>query len=234
MNKKLLAIIPARIGSKRLKKKNLKNLGNKELVSWTIDFAKKTKIFEKIFISTDSKKIQKIAIKKKCSCPYLRPKELSNDKANLVDVGLHTLNFLKSEGHEYNGIVLLQPTSPFRSLKTLKYALKKFNNNGKKESVISIARVKKNPYSCVIIKKNYLRPLMKNHGLNKQSQSLPKIFAPNGSIYITSPKNLRKYKSWFSKNTNFIKSFYDYENLDIDYLSDFKFAQYIIKNEKIY
>ena len=86
MIKKLLALIPARIGSKRLKKKNLKILGNKELVSWSIDFAKNSNLFEKIFVSTDSKKIRKIALKKNCLCPYLRPKRLSSSKANLVDV----------------------------------------------------------------------------------------------------------------------------------------------------
>ena len=141
---------------------------------------------------------------------------------------------MKKKDHNYDGVVLLQPTSPFRSKKTLVEGLKKFYYKGEKESVISIAEVKKNPYSCVIIKNNYLRPLMKNHGLNKQSQSLPKIFAPNGSIYITCPRNLKKYKSWFSSKTKFIKNLYEYENLDIDNLSDFKFAEYIVKNEKNY
>lgn len=234
MIKKLLALIPARIGSKRLKKKNLKILGNKELVSWSIDFAKNSNLFEKIYVSTDSKKIRNIAIKKNCLCPHLRPKKLSSSKANLVEVALHTLKYLKSCGCEFDGIVLLQPTSPFRSIKTLKKILKKFNKNKMLNPVISILELKKNPYGSVITKNNYLKPLMKNHGLNKQSQSLTKVYAPNGSIYVNSPNNLKKYKSWFSKKTEYVQSLNEYENLDIDFISDFKFAQYIVRNEKIF
>ena len=99
-----------------------------------------------------SNKIRNIAIKKNCLCPYLRPKRLSSSKANLVEVALHTLKYLKSYGFEFDGVVLLQPTSPFRSTKTLKNILIKFNKNKKLNSVISISELKKNPYQSVIIK----------------------------------------------------------------------------------
>ena len=93
--KKILAVILARSGSKGLKNKNLRKLGKKPLVSWSIDEAKKSKKIDMILLSTDSQKIAKIGIRKKIYVPFLRPKNLSGDKTPSVDALEHSINFLK-------------------------------------------------------------------------------------------------------------------------------------------
>ena len=112
---KYLAIIPARKGSKRIKNKNIKRFNREPLINWTIRSALKSKCFDKIFVSTDSVKIQKIAKKFKLECPYLRKASLAKDNSSSHDVIKDVVNYYK-KNYVPDAIVLLQPTSPLRTL----------------------------------------------------------------------------------------------------------------------
>ena len=122
----IVAIIPARAGSKRLKKKNRLKINNKPLIEWTIRFAKKLKFLSAILVSTDDLLIRKIAKKNNVLCEGLRPKKLSNDKSKTVDVCIFEVNKLINKGINVDAILLLQPTSPFRLVKNINKAFKIF------------------------------------------------------------------------------------------------------------
>ena len=136
---KILVIIPARKGSKRLKHKNILKLGNIPLVERTIKFAKKIKKNTDIIVSTDDKVVQKISKKNKVLAPFLRPRSLSNDKSKTSDVCIHAVKWYEKEYSQIDYILLLQPTSPFRELKNIYkaiYLIKKY----KFESIISVSK----------------------------------------------------------------------------------------------
>ena len=112
--KKLLALIPARGGSKRLPKKNILDLLGKPMISWSIEAALGSKFIDKVIVSTDDKEISDIAENYGVSAPFLRPAELSEDDTSSIDVALHALSEIEQSDIDYHYILLLQPTSPLR------------------------------------------------------------------------------------------------------------------------
>ena len=124
---KNLAIIPARGGSKGLKNKNILKFDNKPLLAWSILAAKKSKLFSKIIVSTDSKKIAVIAKKYGAEVPFLRPKKLSSDRSKSVDLVIHALDFYKKKNLFFKNIFLLEPTSPLRDEKDIIRSFKYIN-----------------------------------------------------------------------------------------------------------
>lgn len=135
---KILALITARKNSRRLKNKNIKKFKKKPLIYWTIKFAKNLKLFDDILVSTDSKYIKNLSIKNRVLAPWLRPRELSTSKAKSIDVVLHAIKWYEKNVEKINFIVLLQPTSPFRSKSTFKKMYKLFENFGNK-SVVTLS-----------------------------------------------------------------------------------------------
>ena len=125
---KILVLILARGGSKRLPNKNILKLGKKHLINWSIDFAKKIPFVCDILVSTDSKKIGSIARKKGVLVPWLRPKRLSLDKTKSHEAALHAINWYENNIQKVDALMLLQPTSPFRRLKTIKEGIRIFKN----------------------------------------------------------------------------------------------------------
>jgi len=198
-----LAIITARKNSKRLKNKNKKILGSKPLVSWTIDFAKKLKIFNHILITTDDEDILQIAKKKKILTPWLRPKKLATDKTSSYRTVLHALNWYENRYSNVDCIFLLQPTSPFRSKKILLNAYEIFKKTNK--SVISIMQIEKN-FRGSLVKEKKIK--------------LKDLYSPSGSFFLISPKELRKYKKFINKNNYFYLITDNKQNIDIDDVND--------------
>ena len=141
-NKKILGIIPARKGSKSVKNKNFIKLGGKELIRYTIDAGNKSKLLDRLIISTDD--INKFkAFKKNCDIPFKRPKKYSGDKATTVSVVMHALRYLKVRKEHYDYVVVLQPTNPFRKSSDIDNSIKTIIDN-KKESLISVVKVTAN------------------------------------------------------------------------------------------
>ena len=193
-NKKFICIIPARSGSKGIKNKNIKIVGGKPLIYWTIKEAKKSKFFSKVIVSTDSPKIQKIALKYGVECPFLRPKKLSGDRTPTIKVIKHAVNFLKEKMNykSYDYIVLLQPTSPLRKIFDINKSIQLFLSTKKKSSLISVTEVSDNhPARMYFLKNNILI----NHSLSEKisgtpRQKLKKMYLRNGAIYIIRKNNL--------------------------------------------
>ncbi len=191
---KFLAIIPARKGSKTLPNKNYKNFNRKPLIYWTIKAAQKSKCFEKIMVSTDSKKIQIISKKMGVECPYLRPKKLSGDQINVHKVVKHVINYYKKKKYVPEAVVLLQPTSPLREFSDIKNCCKIFKKF-KPDSLVSVLKIQHNynPDNLYTLKKNNLSPRVKKNQL-LQRQQQKDYYARNGaSIYITKTSRIKDY-----------------------------------------
>ncbi|HEL8615235.1 TPA: acylneuraminate cytidylyltransferase family protein, partial [Legionella pneumophila] len=120
---RILAIIPARAGSKRLPGKNIKLLAGKPLIAHTIDAALQSNCCEQVVVSTDSQEIADIAIQHGASVPWLRPASLSDDSSNIEDAVIDLLNNYKKINVHFDSVLLLQPTSPFRKPETIREAV---------------------------------------------------------------------------------------------------------------
>ena len=127
-NKKILAVILARAGSKRLKDKNIRLFNSKPLIYWTIKAAKDSNLLDKIVLSTDSSKISKISKSFGISVPFLRPKNLAKDKSSSINALIHCINFLENEKHFFDYCILLEPTSPLRDFTDIDLNIKKLTS----------------------------------------------------------------------------------------------------------
>lgn len=212
---KVLVIIPARKGSKRLKRKNILKLNNKPLVQITIEFAKKLKNTFDIIVSTDDPDIIKISRKLNVKAPFLRPAKLSNDYASSYAVCAHAINFYEKKYTSIDAILLLQPTSPFRSKSVIDTIIKDFHKM-KSRSVVSVQKLNLNPLSIIEKKLN------KNHFFLKDKKNLFKI---NGNFYLIEKELFLKKKKFFLPDTILYESESFKEGIDIDDINDFKFAK---------
>ena len=152
---RLIALIPARSGSKRLKDKNILKLGKKPLIAHTIDYAKKAKIFDKIIVSTDSKKYASLGKKYGAEVPFLRPSKFSTSTSPDYGWVYFTLQKLEDSGCKFTHFFILRPTNPFRDDKTILKAWKKFKRYNP-ESLRAISLCKEHPYKMWSIKNKFM------------------------------------------------------------------------------
>jgi CMP-N-acetylneuraminic acid synthetase len=137
---KFLCLIPARKNSKGIKNKNLKIFNKKPLIYWTIKVAKKCKYINRIIVSTDSKKIASYSKTLKVDVPFIRPKNISKDKTEMIEVVQHLTKFTDTEKYNFDALIILQPTSPLRQVSDLNKACKIFSKK-KWDSLISIIQI---------------------------------------------------------------------------------------------
>ena len=224
---KILGLIPARGGSKRLPSKNKMYLGEKPLINWSIESANGITEICDLLVSTDDPEIASIAKKAGAFVPWLRPSNLATDEATSVDVALHALNWYEKEFFSIDGLLLLQPTSPFRRKNTIQNGINLFGKFNKKP-VIGVSPSQSHPEWAFKEQGDFIVPFLKNHKITARSQELTPSFTPNGLLYLASPEYLRVEHS-FSGNsaipchTSSIK-----ESIDIDTYSDFEFAQHML------
>ena len=245
MNKKrkILIIIPARGGSKRIKDKNIKTFGKKPLIEHTINYANKNiNLVNRVLVSTDSLKIQKISnkIEKKLS-PFLRPKEISKSESSDYGFVQHSLEWLKiNENFTPEIIIILRPTSPLRNKNLLKKMLNEFLS--KKYSSLRSARNVEhmNPFWMYkISKRNKLEEAIKNKSFFKyyQSQKLPNFYKHDGYCDMFLSKNLKikslnePLRRLYGYNMGFFIN-NDPFFLNIDTLHEFKMGELIFKAYK--
>lgn len=221
---KIIAIIPARSGSKGIKNKNLIDFCGKPLMSWSISTTIESKVFDRVLVSTDCPKIAKVANAYGAETPFLRPKVLSEDHIHSVHVIIHCLEFLKkSENYEADGVAMLLPTSPLRSVNDIRRSVEiyKINND---ESVIGIIGLGKNLNNLRFFENNTLRFLSNDIDPNRQRQGQLEIYTVNGAIFISNVKNLIKSKTFHTKGA---KGFVMTKNnsIDINSYSDLELAK---------
>lgn len=222
---KIIFVIPAKGNSQRIKNKNIKKLNGLPLVEYTFKFLKRNKIYNNIYISTDSSKIKKIS--KKYNVNIIdRPKNLCTKFASTESVLLDLLKKINYKSKKFEWIVTLQPTSPFRKKQTLKKCIEYTKN--KNFDVITTFKINKNDFW--INKKKKLKRIFPHWPRNQHQRT--GIFEETGSIYINRIDKLIKTKSMISGNMKLVLT-NDEENLDINTHEDFDFCEYILKNKKI-
>ena len=230
----MLAIIPARSGSKGLLNKNIKLLNKRPLIAWSIIAASKSSFISRIVVSTDSKEIAKVANKYGAEVPFLRPKYLATDDAKAIDNYIYTVKKIKKNySYASDNFVVLQPTSPIRDSKDIDKAIKLYYLK-KADSVLSCCESSLAPFTLMNLNKNNKMMISKNKKLKKimNRQEINPYYTPNGSIYVLNLKNLIKYKSYFS-NKSFAHLMSKEKSVDINDLSDLRYAEFLMKSNQI-
>ena len=222
-NKKFLAIIPARGGSKRLPRKNILDLCGKPLIAYTIEAALKSKYIDKVIVSSDDDEILNISLNFGAET-IKRPVELASDTATTFDAIKHAIdNF---EKYEY--IVLLQPTSPLRDAKHIDEAIQLLEKK-KADAIVSVCEMEHSPlWSNTLPKDGNMNNFLKDEILNKRSQDLEKYYRLNGAIYICKTEKLLENKGFFLKDNIFAYKMDREHSVDIDEKIDFSIAQILM------
>jgi N-acylneuraminate cytidylyltransferase len=226
MKNKIVAIIPARGGSKKILRKNIKLLCGKPLVAYTIIAAKKSKYLDNFYVSTEDEEIAEIS--RRYGAEVIeRPEELAKDETPTINVIFHVLEILKLKKYNPDIIVLLQPTSPLRNAEDIDNAIELFLDSDC-ESVVSVCGAEHPPYWSFKIEEVYLKSLFDKRYLRMRRQDLEKAYIPNGVIYVSTPQTLYKYKGFYC----------DYiipyvmpieRSVDIDNEIDFMLAELLVK-----
>ncbi|MFG5103988.1 acylneuraminate cytidylyltransferase family protein [Campylobacter lari] len=225
---KILAIIPARSGSKRLLNKNIKLLKGKPLLAWSIEAALKSKFIHEVMVTTDSIEYANIAKYYGASVPFIRKNEFALDTTSSFDVIKDVIDFYKNE---YKYTVLLQPTSPLRNEQHIDEAVELFFSQ-KANSIISVCECDHSPLWCNMLpQNNSMDHFISNKIKNVRSQDLPKYYRLNGAIFIAEIFNYLKYKSFFMPNSFAYKMSIE-ESIDIDTELDFNFAEFLLLKKR--
>ena len=190
---KVLGIIPARGGSKRIIRKNMKMLNGKPLIDYTIDAAVKSELLYELIVSTDDLEILEHCKQKGVSTPFVRPDELSTDSASSVDVVLHAIDYFEKKGVFYDSVMLLQPTTPFRGPEIIDQSIRYFYEKNP-TSVVSVVDVGAyHPHRMYSMDgENLLKPLVNTTDPMMARQSLPKFYIRSGDIYLTNVDELKQ------------------------------------------
>ena len=227
----ILAIIPARGGSKVIPFKNIRKLAGKPLIEHTIESAKKSKYIDKLIVTTDNKKIAKIAEAAGAEVPFLRPKKISRDDSPSIEYVKHTLDFLSSNQLYIPDIVLiLQPTSPLRTSNTIDRSIEMLRKSNA-SCILGVSKIKNHPFLSFWYKGQYLKPFKKNFQKYYQRQKFPELYYPTGSIYTFWRETVKKYNSVYGPK---IKPMIidDITRIDIDEEFDFVMCETIILNKQ--
>lgn len=223
---KILYLIPARAGSKGLPGKNTKLLGAKPLIEYSIEFAlKNIKSGDMLCISTDDKEVLAIADKIGVAVPFKRPENLASDTSSSYDVILHALNFYENEGHFFDAILLLQPTSPFRNQNDFNKLIASYDEDT--DMVVSVRESKENPYFTIFEEnaEGYLK--RSKEGNFERRQDCPQVFVFNGSMYLLNTKSVKQARlGEFKKIKKIIMP--EERSIEIDTMADWNLAEFYL------
>lgn len=237
---KTLVLITARAGSKRIPKKNIKTLGDRPLIQWTLDLAKQLENYSKnptkkypltitTLVSTDSPEIQSLCQKQSILCPWLRPEHLANDTASSVDVGIHALDWAEKEFGTFDTLLLLQPTQPFRKLDSVLRAIELYQKQPRPVPLTSVSPSHSHPWWTFTIEENLAKPFCKDANLKLRSQDLPKAYSLNGAIYLLPPQHLRENRSFYGDSLLAFPMLDPIESIDLDTPFDWLVAESALK-----
>lgn len=219
MASRILGLVPARAGSKRIPKKNLRILGNKPLVEWTLVEAINSKGLTDVVVSTDSEQIAELVLNLNLGTPLIRPTELASDSAGILDVVLHALTFY--EGYEY--IMVLQPTSPLRRADHIDNAIDLCVSNGL-ESLISVTESRKPSNFFVMTMQDGDQGPVKI--IDRQNDRF-RTELINGALYLASVEYILDRKALYGPGS-YVYRMSEESSVDIDDEFDWQLAEFLI------
>jgi CMP-N,N'-diacetyllegionaminic acid synthase len=219
---RVLALIPARGGSKGLPGKNLRPLAGKPLLEWSIEQGLAAPEITHLIVSTDDPNIANVARSCGADVPFLRPAEISTDNSPTSTAVIHALDFLAASGEEYDAILLLEPTSPLRAPGDISRAIRTLAAAwDRADSVVSVGEIHtESPFVAKTISTNgYIAPLLPPSGLTRR-QDLPTAYFPYGVAYLTKVAAFRKTPTFYQQAT--LPLLIDrWQNFEIDDAADF-------------
>ncbi len=224
-DKKILAIIPARGGSKGIPRKNIIDVAGKPLIAWTIEAAKKSKYIDRLVLSSEDDEIIRIAIQWGCEVPLKRPDFLAEDDTPGIDPVLHMLSVLP----EFDYIVLLQPTSPLRRTEDIDGCIEQCITK-RANCCVSVTEPDKSPFWMYYINsEGVLEPVVSSDNeVAVRRQDLPVIYALNGAVYVARCEWLLTNKSFLTKETIAYPMSKEH-SIDIDSWRDLQLAKLILE-----
>jgi len=226
---RILALIPARGGSKRLPRKNALPLAGKPLIARTIEAALASKTLERVIVSTDDSEIADISRQYGAEVPFMRPIELASDTATSLEVMLHALNTLAEQGERYDFLMMLQPTSPLRTTKDIDRAVQLLLEKNA-DMVTSVCPTDHPPeWSNTLPSDGSMRSFFRPGVRNTRSQDMPVSYRLNGAIYIFRCERLLAEKSLAMDDNSFAFIMPGERSIDIDTNLDLRIAEAILE-----
>lgn len=230
----IVALIPARAGSKRIPGKNIRKLGQHPLLAYSIAAAKNSGIFDAVIVSTDSSEYAEIASAYGADVPFLRPPELATATSPDIDWVSYTLKHLSSQGFNFDCFSILRPTSPFRQVETINRAWKEFLADREIDSLRAVELCTQHPGKMWVLQGKWMMPLLplapkKQPWHSSQYAALPEVFIQNASLEIAWTRAI------FEEQTiagSIIKPFFTekLEGFDINQPEDWILAEYYLAN----
>lgn len=231
-NDKILALITARGGSKRLPRKNILDFNGMPMIAWSIEAALQSAYLDQVVVSTDDEEIAEVARNYSARVPFMRPKDLSDDSAKSIDVALHAIESLKQCGEEFDYLVILQPTSPLRQSHHIDDAIQLLQDQNA-DCVIGMTEVE-HPIEWVtsLPESNSLDGFFSSDSFTlSQSggQAIVKHYIINGAIYICNIKRMMRENTLFLKSNSYAYLMDRDVSVDIDTKYDFELAKILQK-----
>ena len=232
MKRTVLAVIPARGGSKGVPRKNIKPLNGKPLIAYTIESASKSRLITKCVVSTEDTEIAEVS--KKCGGEVvMRPPELARDDSPTFDTLKQVLDHFQKKGQTFDILILLEPTSPMRKHDDIDKAIQLFIDNwDKADALVSLGEVQlENPFITKKVVDGYLEPIIPADKNITRRQELPKAYFPYGVIYLSKVETLLKTKTFYQERT--IPYYIErWQNYEIDDICDYYCIEAIMKAKK--
>jgi len=195
--KRVLAVVPARGGSKGVPGKNLRLVRGRPLIAWTIEQALRARSIDRVILSSDDESIMREAQAAGADVPFRRPADLATDAVSSIDVVLHALEQVP----DFDIVVLLQPTSPLRNSGDIEAALNRLVGSGAK-AIVSVTEVDQSPFWMFELDPvGHLKPILSAEAIPARRQDLRPVYSLNGAIYAAESEWLRRSRSFLSAGT---------------------------------
>lgn len=225
--RRILAVVPARGGSKGLPGKNLRHLGGRPLIAWSIEAGRRSRYVDRVIVSTDSNEIAEAAHAAGAAVPFTRPVELASDSAKSIDAILHAIDWHERAGLLFDLVLVLQPTSPLRTSDDIDRAIELLFAR-QALATVSVCETEHHPWWANTLPTDgsmagFLRP----EALNSNRQDLPPYYRLNGAIYLADIEFLKRSRSFYGPET-FACVMPAERSVDIDNLLDFHLAEAIL------
>ena len=231
----IVALIPARAGSKRVPDKNIRRLADHPVIAYTIAAAIQSEIFSDVIVSTDSERYAEIARHYGATVPFLRPVEIAGDHSPDIEWLQYTLGRLQAEGSHYDCFSILRPTSPFRLPQTIRRAWQAFTAETGVDSLRAVEKCTQHPGKMWVVRDKRMMPLLplgppERPWHSSQYPSLPEIYVQNASLEIAWSRVIFEDRTIAG---NVVMPFFtkDYEGFDVNSPYDWQLAEQMVKNE---
>ncbi|MCU0842016.1 MAG: acylneuraminate cytidylyltransferase family protein [Thiobacillaceae bacterium] len=222
----VLALIPAKGGSTRLRRKNILPLGGRPLIGWAIEAARAAGVADAIVVSTEDAEIAAAARELGAEVPFLRPDHLARDPAGVVDVALHALAALREAGREYATLIILLPTCPFRSAEDVRAALELFRA-GDGRFLMSVSAYPHTPFAALeLTGEGLLSPYFPEY-IGRKSQEMPKAYRANGALHVLDVAAFETARSYYAQPLlGYVMP--EARSVDIDTEADLRYAEFLL------